>query len=175
MDEDTFSTSLSSLSTLSSQAANFQTLIGREGLNASYSSSSSTTSSLTNGVVSLLQHQQNRLSAVTTTTANNNLSPSANSQHHMMNGSANDPDQNSPEHAPYAIFLFRSSAVNGQGNFNNNNNMELFDERTISLLKPCKIGRAVAKLRPEPNNAIFDCKVLSRNHALMWEENGNVN
>ncbi len=173
MDEDTFSTSLSSLSTLSSQAANFQTMIGRDSLNASYSSSASNTT-LTNGVagggggvVSLHPPQQN---------GNNSLSPAAaNSQHQFSNGTASDSDQNnSPDGAPYVLFLFRTNAVNGQGNFNNNNNMELYDERKISLSKPCKIGRAVAKLRPEPNNAIFDCKVLSRNHALIWEENGKV-
>lgn len=51
---------------------------------------------------------------------------------------------------------------------------EVFEERKIYLDKPCKVGRSVAKLRPEPNNAIFDCKVLSRNHALLWEENSKV-
>lgn len=61
---------------------------------------------------------------------------------------------------PFAIFLFRS-----------NSGLELFEERKISLDKPCKIGRSVAKIKPEPNNAIFDCKVLSRNHALLWHEN----
>lgn len=61
---------------------------------------------------------------------------------------------------PYAIFLFRS-----------NSGQEPFEERKISLDKPCKIGRSVAKIKPEPNNAIFDCKVLSRNHALLWQEN----
>jgi hypothetical protein len=37
-----------------------------------------------------------------------------------------------------------------------------------------KIGRSVARARAAPNNAIFDCKVLSRNHALLWYENGKV-
>jgi hypothetical protein len=164
MDEDTFSTSLSSLSTLSSQTANFQTLMGRDSLNTSYSSSTPNTT-LTNGVVSLLP--QNAGGSA------NSLSPAANNQHQFSNGTASDSDQNSPDNAPYILFLFRSNAANGQGNFNNNN-LELYDERKISLSKPCKIGRAVAKLRPEPNNAIFDCKVLSRNHALIWEENGKV-
>ena len=40
--------------------------------------------------------------------------------------------------------------------------------------KPEKIGRSVARFRAAPNNAIFDCKVLSRNHALLWFENGKV-
>ena len=55
---------------------------------------------------------------------------------------------------PFALFLIRTS-----------NGLDLFEERRISLDKPCKIGRSVAKIRPEANNAIFDCKVMSRNHA----------
>jgi hypothetical protein len=47
-------------------------------------------------------------------------------------------------------------------------------ERTLTLDQPVKIGRSVARARPAPNNAIFDCKVLSRNHALLWYENGKV-
>ena len=35
-----------------------------------------------------------------------------------------------------------------------------------------KVGRAVAKCKPQGDNAIFDCKVLSRNHAVIWFENG---
>ena len=33
-----------------------------------------------------------------------------------------------------------------------------------------KIGRAVAKLKQATDNFIFECKVLSRNHALLWRE-----
>lgn len=49
-------------------------------------------------------------------------------------------------------------------------------DRTLPLDQPIKIGRSVARARPSPNNAIFDCKVLSRNHALLWyeTENGKV-
>lgn len=36
------------------------------------------------------------------------------------------------------------------------------------LDEPVKIGRSVARCRPAQNNATFDCKVLSRNHALVW-------
>ncbi|XP_072181437.1 uncharacterized protein [Diadema setosum] len=43
-----------------------------------------------------------------------------------------------------------------------------FDERHIRLSEPVKIGRSVAKARPALDNGIFDCKVLSRNHALIW-------
>lgn len=51
-----------------------------------------------------------------------------------------------------------------------------FEDRRIPFLseEPIKIGRAVAKLRPCPDNAIFDCKVLSRNHAAIWYEDGKV-
>uniref|UniRef100_A0A914VGV3 FHA domain-containing protein n=1 Tax=Plectus sambesii TaxID=2011161 RepID=A0A914VGV3_9BILA len=51
-----------------------------------------------------------------------------------------------------------------------------FEERRTPL--PCqeehaiKIGRSVARLKPNVDNAIFDCKVLSRNHATMWYEDG---
>ncbi|XP_066598726.1 sarcolemmal membrane-associated protein [Prorops nasuta] len=47
-------------------------------------------------------------------------------------------------------------------------NSHPFQERTLSLEQPVKIGRSVAKARASPSNAIFDCKVLSRNHALLW-------
>ncbi|XP_035239254.1 sarcolemmal membrane-associated protein-like isoform X2 [Anguilla anguilla] len=43
-----------------------------------------------------------------------------------------------------------------------------FQERHVYLREPVKIGRAVARSPPAKNNAIFDCKVLSRNHALLW-------
>ena len=43
-----------------------------------------------------------------------------------------------------------------------------FQERRVTLKEPVKIGRSVAKARPGSDNGIFDCKVLSRNHALIW-------
>lgn len=51
-------------------------------------------------------------------------------------------------------------------------NSHLFQERTLVLDQPVKIGRSVARARAAPNNAIFDCKVLSRNHAVFWYTNG---
>lgn len=51
-------------------------------------------------------------------------------------------------------------------------NSHPFQERHISLHEPIKIGRSVARARPAANNGIFDCKVLSRNHAMLWYENG---
>lgn len=47
-----------------------------------------------------------------------------------------------------------------------------FDERNVDLTERVKVGRAVAKCKPQDDNAIFDCKVLSRNHAMIWFENG---
>ncbi|OQV19578.1 Sarcolemmal membrane-associated protein [Hypsibius exemplaris] len=47
-----------------------------------------------------------------------------------------------------------------------------FNEREISLAAPVKIGRAVAGCKPLADNGYFNCKVLSRNHAVLWYENG---
>ncbi|XP_037728716.1 sarcolemmal membrane-associated protein [Drosophila subpulchrella] len=45
-----------------------------------------------------------------------------------------------------------------------------FDTRSILLQpnKDCKVGRLIAKSKASDGNAIFDCKVLSRNHAMLW-------
>lgn len=51
-------------------------------------------------------------------------------------------------------------------------NSHPFEERTLCLDQPVKIGRLLAKAKVSLNNGIFDCKVLSRNHALLWHENG---
>lgn len=51
-------------------------------------------------------------------------------------------------------------------------NSHNFQERTLILDQPVKVGRSVARAKPTSNNAIFDCKVLSRHHALLWYENG---
>ncbi|KAG8225904.1 hypothetical protein J437_LFUL006136 [Ladona fulva] len=51
-------------------------------------------------------------------------------------------------------------------------NSHPFQERRLVLDQKIKIGRSVARARPAVNNTIFDCKVLSRNHALFWYENG---
>ncbi|XP_014477187.1 PREDICTED: sarcolemmal membrane-associated protein [Dinoponera quadriceps] len=51
-------------------------------------------------------------------------------------------------------------------------NSHPFQERTLTLEQPMKIGRSVARARAALNNAIFDCKVLSRNHALLWYSSG---
>ena len=53
-------------------------------------------------------------------------------------------------------------------------NSHPFQERKVILKEPVKIGRAVAKCKSAQNNLIFDCKVLSRSHAIIWYENGKV-
>ncbi|EFN80831.1 Sarcolemmal membrane-associated protein [Harpegnathos saltator] len=80
--------------------------------------------------------------------------------------------------------LNQNKAQNNNNNNNNNNKMTAkgvlicrdnshpFQERTLTLEQPMKIGRSVARARAAPNNAIFDCKVLSRNHALLWYSSG---
>ncbi|KAJ7377921.1 hypothetical protein OS493_025816 [Desmophyllum pertusum] len=54
--------------------------------------------------------------------------------------------------------------------FTSRPNSHPFEERRVPLTEPVKIGRSVAKSRPATNNCIFDCKVLSRNHAILWYE-----
>ncbi|KAJ8968643.1 hypothetical protein NQ314_002203 [Rhamnusium bicolor] len=51
-------------------------------------------------------------------------------------------------------------------------NSHHFQDRTLTLDQPVKVGRSVARAKPTTTNAIFDCKVLSRHHALLWYENG---
>lgn len=51
-------------------------------------------------------------------------------------------------------------------------NSHNFVDRTLILDKPIKIGRSVGHNKTAANNGIFDCKVLSRNHALLWFEEG---
>lgn len=53
-------------------------------------------------------------------------------------------------------------------------NSHPFQERHISLHEAVKIGRSVARARPSASNGIFDCKVLSRNHAMLWYESEKV-
>ncbi|XP_019848758.1 PREDICTED: sarcolemmal membrane-associated protein-like [Amphimedon queenslandica] len=47
-----------------------------------------------------------------------------------------------------------------------------FAQRECVLSEPLKVGRPVDKKKISQNNLIFDCRVLSRNHALIWFENG---
>ncbi|KAL1451863.1 hypothetical protein WDU94_006199 [Cyamophila willieti] len=49
---------------------------------------------------------------------------------------------------------------------------KLILENTANKNAAVKIGRAIARTKVAPTNGIFDCKVLSRNHALIWFYNG---
>jgi len=51
-------------------------------------------------------------------------------------------------------------------------NSHPFNDRTLTLDQSVKVGRSVARAGATQTNAIFDCKVLSRNHALLWYEAG---
>lgn len=80
--------------------------------------------------------------------------------------------------------LLNNQANNNNVTANNNNKMtakgilicrdnsHAFQERTLNLDQAVKIGRSVARARVTSTNAIFDCKVLSRNHALLWYSGG---
>lgn len=35
-----------------------------------------------------------------------------------------------------------------------------------------KVGRSITRTKIADNNAVFDCKVLSRNHAVIWYRDG---
>ncbi|KAH9511687.1 hypothetical protein DERF_010127 [Dermatophagoides farinae] len=41
-----------------------------------------------------------------------------------------------------------------------------------TMIESAKVGRSIGRTSTSLNNAIFDCKVLSRNHALFWYEDG---
>jgi len=49
-----------------------------------------------------------------------------------------------------------------------------FDTRTVVLAgnNRTKIGRSQGPLKPKSDNAIFECRVLSRNHAQIWYQDG---
>ncbi|EDV19463.1 uncharacterized protein TRIADDRAFT_62085 [Trichoplax adhaerens] len=50
----------------------------------------------------------------------------------------------------------------------------LFNDRLIDVNKPVKIGRSTYRVKPTDNNLIFTCKVLSRNHAILWYEDNKL-
>ena len=49
-----------------------------------------------------------------------------------------------------------------------------FTQRECILKEPAKVGRSLAKTKIQANNFIFDCRVLSRNHALIWFQDNKV-
>jgi len=56
--------------------------------------------------------------------------------------------------------------------FSSKGNSHPFQERVVHLTEPQKVGRSVGRVKPSINNLIFDCKVLSRNHGIVWYEHG---
>ena len=49
-----------------------------------------------------------------------------------------------------------------------------FTQRECILKEPAKVGRSLVKTKIQQNNFIFDCRVLSRNHALIWYQDNKV-
>ncbi|XP_063674705.1 myosin-2 heavy chain-like isoform X8 [Bolinopsis microptera] len=49
-----------------------------------------------------------------------------------------------------------------------------FERREIEVFEEVKVGRSVARCKTSPDNAIFDCKVLSRSHAVLWYQDGSI-
>ena len=47
-----------------------------------------------------------------------------------------------------------------------------FERRVLNLNTPIRVGRACNRNQSSRINANFDCKVLSRNHALLSYEDG---
>ena len=58
--------------------------------------------------------------------------------------------------------------------FASKGNSHPFQERVLYLTEPQKVGRSVGRIKPATNNLIFDCKVLSRNHGIVWYEHNQV-
>lgn len=187
MEEESLSSTITSFSTLSPQT-NYQTLIDRENMANNYviSSASASASSISVNSSSMSSSSNSSISPNLINSSCSDASsgyPYAififrpnNGNNNNNNNSTNSTTNNtSTNGTTVGVSVAAVTGANNTSmNTSNNNNGELFEERRIALDKPCKIGRSVAKLRPEPNNAIFDCKVLSRNHALLWEETGKV-
>ena len=107
-------------------------------------------------VLTMIEDPSSPSSLNSSSSTNGSLSPS--SSHQSLGMSSSSTTQMS-----FPCCLFRCRP-----------NSHPFQERCIPLNEPVKVGRAVARLKALPNNAIFDCKVLSRQHAKLWYENGKV-
>lgn len=68
----------------------------------------------------------------------------------------------------------RTSSMKPRAVLKHHSHSSPFGERLLDLDVEHKVGRAVAKCKPQDDNAIFDCKVLSRSHAVIWFEEGKV-
>ncbi len=109
-------------------------------------------------VLTMIEDASSPSSLNSSTNTNGSLSPSSSHQSLGMSSSSSSSTQMS-----FPCCLFRCRP-----------NSHPFQERCIPLNEPVKVGRAVARLKALPNNAIFDCKVLSRQHAKLWYESGKV-
>jgi uncharacterized coiled-coil DUF342 family protein len=107
-------------------------------------------------VLTMIEDASSPSSLNSSTNTNGSLSPSSSHQSLGVSSSSSSSTQMS-----FPCCLFRCRP-----------NSHPFQERCIPLNEPVKVGRAVARLKALPNNAIFDCKVLSRQHAKLWYETG---
>uniref|UniRef100_A0A182JV41 FHA domain-containing protein n=1 Tax=Anopheles christyi TaxID=43041 RepID=A0A182JV41_9DIPT len=142
-----------------------------------------TTTTLNRDVAAQVQQQQQQQQQLGN--LNNNNNATANNNNNNANTLINN---NSLSVSNSCGTLNVSNNINNNNNCINNNgqpqvarallicrpNSHPFNNRTL-YLEPgaqAKVGRSVARIRVSENNAIFDCKVLSRNHAVLWYKDG---
>ncbi|XP_053671848.1 sarcolemmal membrane-associated protein [Anopheles nili] len=142
-----------------------------------------TTSTLNRDVASQVQQQQQQqqqLQQQQQQLGNNNQTNNNNNTNTLINN-------NSISNTCAALNVSNNINNNTTNSINNNGqpqvarallicrpNSHPFNNRTL-YLEPgaqAKVGRSVARIRVSENNAIFDCKVLSRNHAVLWYKDG---
>ena len=122
------------------------------------------------------QHQQNNLVnnnniSISNALASAVVSPSTTTSFNNIINSVNNSNNNSSS----TLDIYTCQVNNGpRAILTCCANSHPFEERTLDVSNPVKIGRAVARCKASPTNGIFDCKVLSRNHALFWFEDGKV-
>lgn len=144
------------------------------------SNNNSTTTTLNRDTV--VQQQQQNLQ-LNNNNNNNNNNTLLNNNTITLTSSSNNNNNNN------GISINSNNSSSTINNNNNNNaglpglakavlicrqNSHPFNNRTLFLepLQEVKVGRSVARNRVSENNAIFDCKVLSRNHAVLWYNDG---
>ena len=115
------------------------------------------------------------LTMIEENSSSSSLSPSISSSPSSLNSSTNTNGSLSPSTSHQSLGMSSTTQMSFPCClFRCRPNSHPFQERCIPLNEPVKVGRAVARLKALPNNAIFDCKVLSRQHAKLWYENGKV-
>ncbi|XP_050096725.1 sarcolemmal membrane-associated protein-like [Anopheles aquasalis] len=140
-----------------------------------------TTASLNRDVASQ-QQQQQQLGNINNNNNNNNNNT-------LINNNNNNSIAGVVTSVVTAGSLNVNNINNNNNNINNNNNGQPQHARALLICRPnshpfnnrtlylepgaqAKVGRSVARIRVSENNAIFDCKVLSRNHAVLWYKDG---